>query len=93
MAISRFGRRLSVSGVDSGATVTIYRSLTGGASFTTQVAIYSRTNIGAGVLYYYEDVLPNDGVTRYWRAKESQSPKADSVYSGTISGAPENLDI
>lgn len=41
----------------------------------------------------YTDVLPNDGLTYTYQAKVTKTGYADSSYSGTVSGTPQDLSV
>lgn len=80
-----YGVQFTITGVPTGATYTIERDVSGafGSPVTIETGTGNRT---------ISDVLPADGITRYYRAKVSQAGYVDSAWSSTVSQAPHEID-
>lgn len=80
-----YGIVFSVAGVAAGASCRVERDT--GAGFGTAVVVAALTADGV-----VQDLLPNDGVTRYYRAFQSKPGFGVSPASSTISGVPVQLN-
>lgn len=81
----QYGIVFSVTGVTAGSVCTVQRDTSAG--FGTAITISQLTSDGS-----IQDLLPNDGVTRYYRAFLSKAGYVNSPNSSTISGEPVLLN-
>jgi hypothetical protein len=80
-----YGKVFNVTGIPAGATCSIERDTSGAFGSAVVIASVSEE-------VQYTDILPNDGVTRYYRARVTLAGYVTSAYSSTISGAPVRLN-
>lgn len=94
MAVSgapQYGVRTRATAANNGTVLIIQRA--DNLAFNVNVTTLLTQNPAvAGTTYDYTDYLPNDGVTRYYRATESQTGYA-SASSSIVSSAPYNLGV
>lgn len=80
-----YGIQLEIAGVGVGTTCTLQRDTNSGFPAPVTAGTFGGDTL-------YEDVLPNDGVTRYYRARVSKTGYTDSAWSSTVSGTPVRLN-
>lgn len=87
----QYGVRTRATAGNNGSVLTIKRA--DNLAFNVNVTtLLTQDPAVSGATYDYTDYLPNDGVTRYYRAEESETGFVTAT-SSVVSSAPYNLGL